>query len=121
MRNAITFLECRVQGEFHHDNLLRWVLLVEDMKERERVSDKTSTSSSSISLPLHASIHIRSLLFEAPTTSSNSLSLTSVFYLCLIYLHTFILFSFLGILFPFSFAHHFSSFPCCLLYLWLTN
>lgn len=38
MRNAITFLECRVQGEFHHDNLLRWVLLVEDMKERERVT-----------------------------------------------------------------------------------
>lgn len=35
MRVAITFSECRVEREFHHDNLLQWVLLVVDMKERE--------------------------------------------------------------------------------------
>lgn len=44
MRMPIAFSECRVQREFHHDNLLQWVFLVALLARHQRESDERETN-----------------------------------------------------------------------------
>jgi hypothetical protein len=106
MRKVITFLECYVQREFHHDNLLRWVFLLVDMNEREREGLRENEKNSSSFQLLYS--------WMAPSTYTFSyFFLTSVLYFCLIYLYSFHTFKLSwNSFYLFFFFHYFSSFPC---------
>ena len=114
MRMAIAFSECRVQREFHHDNLLQWVFLVALLARHQRESDERETN-----------CYFFRFIFYYTTPPSIYTLLSTVQSLYLKLLHHHLTFSclcilplsaistptfyFLGILFSFSFAptfHH---------------
>jgi hypothetical protein len=115
MRKVITFLECYVQREFHHDNLLRWVFLLVDMNERERVWERLRKTLVLFNFYTHGWLH--------PPTHSLTFFLHQYYtFVWYISIH-FILLNCLGILFTFSFFfttfHHSLVFPLSLATNWL--